>query len=607
MPVRLPRSKRRQRRRALWGLAICLCALAASFYGGCGITGKKSAAPTTPAISVTVMPATASVREGNTQQFAATVTGTSNTTVKWSVNGVAGGSAAVGTIISSGLYTAPASPPSPNTVTIQATSSADPSAAGTASVADLNPEPVISKINPTTISTGPFTITVTGSKFVGGAQVLVGGKVVQTKFVSSTQLTGSATAQTPGTFSVSVSNPDPGSSESGSVSLQVTQTAIASACSGVSLGQGASLNGFLPFPASNAWNQDISGAQVDPNSNALINFIGPTVGMHADFGSGQYQGQSIGIPYVVVGSQQSPVDVNFTADGSESDSGPMPIPADAPIEGYPNPGNGDRHVLVLDNESCWLFELYSAAPGNGGSWNAGSAAVWDLLGNEQRPWTRTSADAAGLSIFAGLVRYDEVASGEIRHAIRFTLKNSRAAFVPPASHWAANSTAQFAAPMGMRMRLKANFDVSGFSAANQVVLTALKKYGMIMADNGSPMFISGPPDDRWDNNDLHQLGNVMASDFEVVLMNPIYTASKVPQGVSPNINRFSASPSVPVSAGTAVTLNWDVAASYVIISPQFGPVRNNSVTVAPAQTTTYTLSATNAFGRSTATVTVKVQ
>jgi hypothetical protein len=608
MPVRLPRSKRRQRRRIIWGVAVCLCALSASLYVGCASTGKNPAAPAGPTISVMVVPASASVREGNTQQFKATVTGTSNTAVKWFVNGVAGGSAAVGTISSSGLYTAPATLPSPDTVTIEAVSSADPSAKGTASVAALNPIPTISTVSPSTVGVGAFAIVVTGSNFVGGAQVLVGGKPVPTKFTSSTQLAASGTARAPGTISVSVLNPDPGSSESGSISLHVTQVPISSACSGMSLGQGASLNGFLPFPASNAWNQDISAAAVDPNSDALVNFIGPTVGIHADFGSGQFQGQSIGIPYVVVNSQQSPVDVSFTAFGSESDPGPMPIPADAPIEGYPNPGNGDRHVLVLDNESCWLFELFGAAPGNGGSWSAGSAAVWDLLSTEQRPWTWTSADAAGLSIFAGLVRYDEVATGQIRHAIRFTLKNSRAAFVPPASHWAANSNAQFAAPMGMRMRLKANFDISGFSAANQVILNALKQYGMIMADNGSSMFISGAPDDRWDNNDLHQLGNVTASDFEVVLMNPIYTASNLPQGVSPNINSFSVSPSVPVSAGTSVTLSWDVLdASYVIISPEIGPVRNDSVSVAPTQTTTYTLSATNAFGRSTATVTVTVQ
>lgn len=278
-------------------------------------------------------------------------------------------------------------------------------------------------------------------------------------------------------------------------------------------GQGGSLNGFIPFQADNLWNKDISSAPIDPNSTALINFIGASVTIHPDFGSGLYQGSSIGIPYVVVDSTQPFVPINFTAYGDESDPGPMPVPANAPIEGYPNPGNGDRHVLVLDNNNCWLYELYSASPGSGGAWNAASAAVWDLQNDEQRPWTWTSADAAGLPIFPGLVRYDEVAAGQINHAIRFTLQFSRAAFVPPASHWAANSTQAMAAPMGMRLRLKSNFDVSTFSSTNQVILNAMKKYGIIMADNGSSMYVSGAPDDRWSNDDLHSLGSVTASDF----------------------------------------------------------------------------------------------
>jgi len=299
------------------------------------------------------------------------------------------------------------------------------------------------------------------------------------------------------------------------------------------------------------------------------------------------------------------VNIDFTAYGDESDPGPMPVPANAPIEGDPNPGSGDRHVLVLDNANCWLYELYSSYPNADGSWNAGSAAVWDLLADEQRPWTWTSADAAGLSIFAGLARYDEVASGQIRHALRFTLAESRAAFVPPASHWASNTSNASAAPMGMRLRLKASYDISGFSANNQVILTGLKKYGMIMADNGSSMYISGAPDSRWDNNDLHNLGQVTAAAFEVVQMNPIYTAANVPQGAAPVISSFSASPST-VTAGTPVTLSWNSTGTYFLISPQLGPVRGSQVTVSPAQTTTYTLYATNPYGRTTATVTVTV-
>jgi hypothetical protein len=374
----------------------------------------------------------------------------------------------------------------------------------------------------------------------------------------------------------------------------------------MSLGQGASLNGFRPFASDNLWNTDISNAPVDANSAAIINFIGPSIGLHPDFGSGQYQGSNIGIPYVVVGGSQAEATINFSAYGDESDPGPMPVPANAAIEGDPNPGNGDRHVLVLDNNNCFLYELYSAYPNSDGSWNAGSAAVWDLLSNEQRPWTWTSADAAGLPIFPGLVRYDEVAAGQIQHALRFTLPDSKAAFTPPASHWAATSSSS-PIPMGMRLRLKAGYDISSFSPSVQVILTALKKYGMIMADNGSAMYLSGAPDSHWNNDDLHSLGQVTASAFEVVQMSPVYTASNVPQGAAPSISSFTATPT-SVSAGGSATLTWSVSgASYLIVSPQLGAVRGTSVSVTPAQTTTYTLYATNQYGRSTATVTVNVQ
>ncbi len=373
----------------------------------------------------------------------------------------------------------------------------------------------------------------------------------------------------------------------------------------MAVGAGASLNGARLFPADNLWNQDISTASVDPNSAAIINFIGPSIGLHPDFGSGQYGGSSIGIPYAVVGSSQNLVNINFNAYGDESDPGPMPIPANAQIEGFPNPG--DQHVLVIDSGNCFLYELYGASVNSDGTWNAGSAAVWDLENDEQRPWTWTSADAAGLPIFPGLVRYDEVAAGKIQHAIRFTLQNSQAAMVPPASHWAANSSNPLAAPMGMRLRLKSSFDISGFSANVQVILTALKKYGMIMADNGSSMYLSGAPDDRWDNNDLHNLGQVPASAFEVVQMNPIYTASTVPQGAAPSISSFTASSS-SVSSGTKVTLNWQATGtSYYVLSPQVGAVRGSNATVTPTQTTTYTLYATNQYGRTQASVTVTVQ
>ena len=592
-----------------------LILLAATALAGCAGVAKSSPAsnsntpPSGSGVTVTVAPTSANVRAGATQSFSATVAGSSNTSVTWQVNGVAGGNAATGTISSSGAYIAPATVPSPNTVTVRAVSSADATASGSSAVTLQNPVPVLTSIAPTSVPAGAFAITVNGSGFVSGAQVLLAGSPLATTFVSSTQLTASGSGSSAGTFAVAVMNPNPGSATSTSQNLQVTSTSGGNpppSCSGMSLGQSASLNGFVPFPADNLWNKDISSAPVDSNSVAIINFIGSGIGLHPDFGSGLYNGQSIGIPYLVVGSQQGPVPIVFTAYGDESDPGPMPIPVTALIEGYPAPGSGDRHVLVLDNNNCWLYELYSSVP-NAASWNAASAAVWDLTADEQRPYTWTSADAAGLPIFPGLARFDEVAAGRINHALRFTLQSSRAAFVPPASHWAANSSNASAAPMGMRLRLKANFDISSFSAANQVILTALKKYGMIMADNGSSMYISGAPDDRWDNSDLHSLGSVTAADFEVVQMNPIYTAANVPTGGSPVIGSFTAS-SQTVSAGTPVTLSWNVTgASYLIVSPDIGAVRGTSGVVSPSQSTTYTLYATNAFGRTTATVNITVQ
>jgi len=379
----------------------------------------------------------------------------------------------------------------------------------------------------------------------------------------------------------------------------------AGTCAGLGLGQLASLNGFVPFSSGSLWNQDISQAPVDPNSDNLINYIGADVRLHPDFGSGLYQGQSMGIPYQVEANGQAKVSVTAGAYADESDPGPMPIPSNALIEGYPNPGSGDRHVLVLQRGGCWLYELYDAHQ-SARQWTADSSAIWDMTISEQRPFTWTSADAAGLPIFAGLVRYDEVAAGAIRHALRFTVPVTRKAFTPPASHWASSVADADAPPMGMRMRLKADFDISGFSADNQVILTALKKYGMILADNGSAVYISGAPDDRWSNDDLGELKTITASSFEVVLMDPLYTPDNVPTGPSPAITGFTASRSV-VKPGTAVTLAWTVSnATYNVVSPQVGPVRGASVIVFPTTTTTYTLYSTNQYGRSTANVKVTV-
>ena len=284
------------------------------------------------------------------------------------------------------------------------------------------------------------------------------------------------------------------------------------ACNVMSTGQGSSLNGFVPFTGSNLWSTDISSAPVDSNSNSIItNWVG-SVNVHPDWGNDP----TYGIPYVVVDGNQPLVSVNLQAYGDESDPGPMPIPASAPIEGGSS-SNGDRHVLVLDSGNCFLYELYNSSVNSNGSWNADSTAVWDLLADEQRPYTWTSADAAGLPIFPGLVRYDEVVEQKaINHALRFTCPQTRKAYVPPATHYASSDTSSKLPPMGMRVRLKANFDTTGFSPNVRVVLRAMMKYGMFVADNGSGWFVSGAPDPRWNEDELATFSRVPSSAFEVV-------------------------------------------------------------------------------------------
>src|SRR5579872_4001279 len=373
------------------------------------------------------------------------------------------------------------------------------------------------------------------------------------------------------------------------------------ACNVMSTGQTASLNGFLPFSSNSLWNTDISSAPVDPNSNSIISHWVGSVNLHPDWGTDP----SYGIPYIVVNGTQSLVNVNLNAYGSESDPGPMPVPASAPVEGGSS-STGDRHVLVLDNGNCFLYELYNSSVNSDGSWNADSTAVWDLLGNEQRPYTWTSADAAGLPIFPGLVRYDEVAAGKIQHAFRFTLPKTSAAFTPPASHYAGNTSDPTAPPMGMRLRLKSSYNISGFSPQMQVILTAMQHYGLILADNGSSLFVTGVSDSRW-GSDLDSLKTVPASAFEVVQITPVYTNGTAPTGSAPTITNFTATPS-SVSSGAAVTLAWTTTNSnYNLISPDIGALRENTITVNPSATTTYTLYSTNQYGRSTSTVTVTVQ
>ncbi|MGE4246247.1 MAG: hypothetical protein AB7E66_09620 [Parvibaculaceae bacterium] len=288
----------------------------------------------------------------------------------------------------------------------------------------------------------------------------------------------------------------------------------------VELGPNASLGGQRLMPEDSPWNRDISGDPVDSNSERILARVGWDTPLRADFGP-EWEGAPMGIQYVVVGGDQERVPVTFTI-AEESDAGPYPIPADAPIEGGPN-GDGDRHVLVFDRDNWQLWEMFNAYPDGNGGWKADSGAFWDLRQNQVRPAGWTSADAAGLPILPGLVRYDEVEAGAIQHAVRFTLQKTRRAYIAPASHWASDDTSDDLPPMGMRVRLKADYDYSAFSSEAQVILQALKTYGMILADNGSNNFISGAHDPRWDVDRLRDLLKVTTRDLEVVEMQDIVT------------------------------------------------------------------------------------
>ena len=269
------------------------------------------------------------------------------------------------------------------------------------------------------------------------------------------------------------------------------------------------------FPDDSYWHADVSRLPVHRDSDTFIDTIGRDAGLHADFGAGLYEGPWIGIPYTVVDGDQPAVDVPFLY-GGESDPGPYPIPAYALLEGGPGfVEDNDRHVLVVERDSCTLYELWNAEPRGDGTWKAGSGAVFDLDSNELRPATFTSADAAGLPILPGLVRYEEVATGEIDHPIRFTVEETGDEYVWPARHEAGEPGDELP-PMGLWLRLKADFDTSGFPQDLRVILRAMQKHGMILADNGSPMFVSGVPDDRWDNDTLALLGEITADDFEAV-------------------------------------------------------------------------------------------
>lgn len=262
------------------------------------------------------------------------------------------------------------------------------------------------------------------------------------------------------------------------------------------------------FPPSNVWNKRVDKLPPAADSQAIISSIGLEVGLHPDFGT-VWQGRPNGIPYTIASKNTKRYPVSFDYSG-ESDSGPYPIPANLKIE-----AGSDHHALIVERDTCRLYELYALTKTSKG-WHAGSGAIWNLRSNKLRPAGWTSADAAGLPMLPGLARYDEVARGQIDHALRFTVENTRRAYIYPARHFASDQTDSNLPPMGLRVRLRAGFDTSGYPRQVRVILTALKRYGMIVADNGANWYISGAPDRRWNDDALHSIGGVTGADFEVV-------------------------------------------------------------------------------------------
>ena len=397
-----------------------------------------------------------------------------------------------------------------------------------------------------------------------------------------------------------------------SVVLTYATTLVAqTACSTLGLGPMAPLNGFVPSP-NDAWHQDISTAPVDGLSSWILTGTTDLGSSHLAASFSSVAGGNYGIPYTVVDLQTTPLmTLPITLYPAESDITLVPVPTVLPVEEYtgqcPLTGN-ERRAIIIDRNQCVLYEIYQADHCTTSSWTGSNMAVWDLTATEKRPYGYTSADAAGLSVFEGLIRYDEVVAGVIDHAIRFTAHNTQknpahGLFAAPATH-AAGTTKNTDNILGMRLRLRANYDISGFSTTNQIILTALKKYGMILADNGTTFALQGTPDARWDDTDLSALQNVLSSNLEVLKMGPLYDSTTAPKGAAPVVTSFTAS-STTIPAGGSVTLTPTVTgASYSYID-KAGFTRG-PITVSPASTTTYTLTSRNEFGTASASVTVNV-
>jgi len=400
----------------------------------------------------------------------------------------------------------------------------------------------------------------------------------------------------------------------------MTNTAAVLGLAGLATAQAPNVGTCTVLPADNIWNTPIDQLPVHPSSSTWVNTIGVSSPLHPDFGSGTYNGGPIGIPFVIVAGTQTKYPATFTYQ-SESDTGPYAIPLNAPIEGG-SASTGDRHVIAIDTGNCILYEIYAAYP-QATSWQGGSGAIFDLLSDALRPATWTSADAAGLPIFPGLVRYDEIVAGEIRHAIRFTVPQTQRAYVWPARHYASSLTGGQYPPMGARFRLKASFDISPFSPTNQIILKALQRYGIMLADNGSSWYISGAPDSRWNNDDLHALTGIAGSSFEAVDVSPLMVdpnsgqarQTSVSVGVSP------ASASVAVNAqrqfvATATgsadqSVTWDVNGNISgnstvgFIDSISGLYTAPAVVPSPANVTVHATSAAmpSAVGRASVTIT----
>jgi hypothetical protein len=610
-------------------LGNCLILAAAMVLTGCVATVKTSSGPSASTLAIT----TTSLPGGTAgTAYSASITASGGVNpYAYSATGLPGGLSING---STGAITGTPAAGSVGTasVVVSVTDSTQPKAQSAKATLSLA---VVAAVLPSqlTITTtslpsgtvgGSYSASITASggttPYAYSATGLLAGMSISG---STGAITGTPAASSVGTASVAVTVTDAtlptAQTATSDLSLVVNAATGAATCAGMSTGDGASLNGFVPFPASAAWNTDISSAPLDPNNAAITSAAGfAGLHLHHDFSS--VAGGNYGIPYVVVDSSTTPlVPINVVSYASESDVAKAPFPITAPIEGSPadctgGPNNyqGDQHVLVLDRHACMLYETFNTVRCNG-TWSSDSETIWDMKNFEKRPWSWTSADAAGLAIFPGLVRYDEVAAGAINHAIRFTMQQTKndangGYFVEPASH-AAGTVWGVSNVMGMRIRLKASFDISGYSAANQVILTAMKKYGMILADNGSYFFFQGVADPRWDDTDLVNLDAIQSSNFEVVQMTPTfpgYDANTAPTGTPPTINSFTASVS-SVTAGTPVTLTWNTTNDSYDYIDVLGGISGGTVTITPTATATYTLNATNQFGRSTAQVTVTVQ